>query len=244
MTLIRCKKHGLLSFYEVCEHIDEEYKSGIYQEHSMFYLAEMYGILVCNKCWQKHSLDNFQRISEMTNDEYFDLDDEEANQLESGWSKVYNSVNRQVWCVGYVAEIQIKQARLKGEADPFIVYEKTLNSNQQAKIDELEKNLADNFQLQESLFLKKFFQPNRPALFLEAGGLRCPLTITIYYVKKENEQNEIIQSVEKILQQIEDNQAKIQFFEAENLIITQNQLGGENCERGKENLLREVYLNC
>lgn len=243
MGIILCKKHGKQGFSEVCGHIDTEYKQDICNKHRVFGLAEMFEMLVCNECWKHHNLDRFQTFSEMTENEFFDLEEERANQIVKEWSDVYNNVNRRGWCLQCVAEIKVKQARKNGEPDPFRVFEKTLTQLDQEKLDELERNLIANFEFQKSIYWETSYQ-SRPAISVRAGAYNYPLNIQIYYVISENEQDSIINFVSKFLSQTELNQAKIIFVESENWIATENQFGLFNYQRGEENILREVNLNC
>lgn len=109
MGLMRCEKHGLQGFSEVCGHIDAEYKQGIYREHNDFCIGELLGILICEECWKRVDLNVFQPYLEMSQDEFIDLNDEEAKPIEDKWSEIYNSVGRQVWCLKCVSEITSKK---------------------------------------------------------------------------------------------------------------------------------------
>ena len=243
MGLILCKKHGKQGFYEVCGHIDAEYKQDIYRKHRNFCIGELLGILVCEKCWEKHSLDRFQLYLDMSFDEFLNLDNEKADLIGEEWDEVYCAVGRQGWCIECVAEIIVRQARKNGEPDPFPIYEKTFTQLYQERVDELKKSLTDNFLFQKSIYWESYFQ-NCPAIFLQSGSFTRPLTIQIYYVTSEIEQNPIIKFIDKFLSQTELNQAKIVFLESENWIRTDNSTGTVSFHRGEEKVLKTVFLNC
>jgi hypothetical protein len=243
MALIRCKKHGLQGFSEVCVDIDTEYNQDIYREHRDFCIGELYGILVCEECWNKHNLDRFQTYLKMSFDDFLDLDEEEAKPIEEEWDKVYQTVNRKGWCIQCVAEIRVKQARKKGEPEPFPTYERTLTQLQQEKIDELKASLLTNFKFQNSVDVK-IYRQEHSAVFLQAGSFTSPLTIKIYYVFSEKEQSLILDFVNELLSKTESNQAKIMFLESENWIKTEHPSGTISHFKGEEKILKEVYLNC
>jgi hypothetical protein len=241
--IIRCDKHGNQGFNEVCIHIHDEYKQNIYREYFYFRLGAFLGTLVCDECWKTHNLDNFQKFSEMSADEFLDLDEGKAKPIEDKWEKVYNSIDRHVWCIECVKEVQIKQARRNNEPDPFCVFERTLTQKQKETIESLENHLIDNFKFEKSVYWESQ-NKDRPAVSVMAGAYSNPLTIKIYYYIDENEQNKIVDFVAGFLQNIEFNQARLEFWEAESWIATENQFGLYGYHRGGEKLLREVYLNC
>lgn len=242
MGIILCKKHGRQGFKEVCEHIHQEYKNDIYYKNRKFELGELYFIEVCEDCWQKHNLDKFRHFAEVPFDELLDMDEEKANLMEDEWTKIYNSINRRGLCIQCIAEVKVKQARRNNEPLPFPVFEKTLTENQRELVEELEKNLLETFHFQKSARCITHYE-NFPAVFVRTGGFTYPLSIKIYYILAEQEQNEIIEFVKTFLQQTDLNQAKIQFWEAESWIKNKTELGF-SYHQGEEKLLREVYLNC
>ena len=243
MGIILCQKHGRQGFYLYCEHIDAEFKQDIYHKYRDFALSELPGIIVCDKCWTAHNLDRFQKFIEMPLDEFLDLDDEITKPVEVEWDKIYNSVNPSPWCGECVAEVMVQDARRKNEPPLFQAFESTLTQKQKETVDELEQKLKDNFIFQKSVVWETRFQ-DRASVFVSAGAYSYPLTIQIYYKTDENEQNKIVQFVDDFLQKTKLNQAKIEFWEAENWIATENRFGLHNYHRGEEKLLREVYLNC
>lgn len=241
MGITLCKKHGQQGFFEVCGHIYQEYENDIYRSNRRFELGEFYFIEVCEKCWQKHNLDRFDHFAEISDDELLDMDQEKAKAIDDEWRKVYDSVNRRGLCVQCIAEVKVKQAKRNNEPIPFPIFEKTLTENQSDLVEKLKKNLLENFHFQKSA---RCFIPyeNFPAVFVRTGAFTYPLSVKIYYILSETEQNEIVEFVKTFLEQTELNQAKIQFWEAESWIKTETEFGFSH--QGEEKLLREVYLNC
>jgi ribosomal protein S17E len=245
MGIILCKRHGKQGFEQVCKHIDADLKAEVCLKSKRL---DFWGnILVCDECWKNYEIEKFEEHPELKGKDYFDIDDEfdENSYIFQEYCKVYDKLNENMggWCLQCMAEIKIKNARRNNKPDPFRVFEKTLTHAQKDVVEKLEEELTGKFQFQKSVVWETQFQ-NRPAVFIQAGAFSYPLTIKIYYVIDECKQDKIIHFVEKFLQQTELSQAKIEFWEAENWIATENQFGLYNYRRGEEKLLREEMLNC
>lgn len=239
-----CEKHGRQGFEQVCEHIDAEFKQEIYPETHRLNFWEI--ILVCNECWENYEIEKFESHPELKGKSYFDIDDEldEDSPIFKKYVEVQEKLNKNLkgWCIQCIKEVKVKTWRREGKLDPFPVFERTLTEAQNETVIELEKNLVENFQFQNSLFWKTQFQ-DRPAISIRAGAFTYPLTVTIYYVVSEKEQNQIVKFVEGFLRQTELNQCRILFYEAENWTSEKNQFDLLNWHRGEEKILREVRLN-
>lgn len=253
MGLTRCKKHGLQGFREVCEHIHEEYSQNIYQPHLDFELAEFYSITLCDKCWKLYDLDRFKKFAELTFDEFLDMEEEKAKPMEDEWSKVYNAVNRRAWCVQCISEIHINHARKNGEPLSFPIFEKTLTFANQSEIEELKQKLIEKFNFQNQSYspIPHTASPNceprhqsSPRIFITAGALTYPMTVSIYSIIFEDKQNEIADFIEYFFKSKEFNQVKIEFYghsvwkevESSDRIL--------HYDSHQNQLLREVNLNC
>ena len=244
MCITICKKHGRQGFDQVCEHIDAKFKDEIYPK---MHRLEFWGmILVCDDCWGNYDINKFENNPEIKGKNYFDIDSEldENSRVFKEYVEFQQALNKNLfgWCLQCIKVIKVKTARRKGEADPFPTFEKTLTVVQQEIVNKLYEKLMKNFQFQNSVYWKPQLQ-DRPAISVSAGAFTYPLTITIYYVVSENEQNRIIEFVKKFLSRIEFNQGKIIFFETENWTSEKNQFGLLNWYRGEEKILREVHLN-
>ena len=224
MGIIHCEKHGKQGFYEVCEHITAEYTQGIYRKHRNFCIGELLGILICEKCWKKVDLNKFQPYLDMSQDEFLDLDDEKTKPIEDKWSEIYDSVGRRAWCAECVAEIIINQTRTSDETSPFSVYEKTLTQLHQEEIDKLEKSLKISLNLKKHQTLTPHYASEGcqskhidfQSLSIYGGAFTYPLTISIYSVIDEIEQDKIIESVKITFNEIKLNQVKIEFYGIDN----------------------------
>ena len=94
MGLIICKIHGDQFFYECCEHIYKDFKSGkILPNESINILNDL---KVCETCYAKYS---FPEISEYKLHEVLELDDKSGYQLEKKVFKKYELINRRSICV-------------------------------------------------------------------------------------------------------------------------------------------------
>jgi hypothetical protein len=252
MGIIVCEKHGDQGFYEVCGHIDEEYKRNIYHKYRRFNLSVLGGPLVCDECWRIYNLDRFQDFSKMTEEKFFDLDEGMAKQFEDEWDKVYNLIDRRCWCVQCVAEIQVRQERKNNEPDPFRVFENTLTSNHQNEVKKIENRLIDELGIQKYSFSYEHFETpdcsskhiDSPALFVNFGAFTYPMTISIHAVISEMQQNKIIEQINKTFESVACNQVKIEFY-AEDIWTA-----SKACDKtihyksSRGSLLKEVYLNC
>ena len=209
-------------------------------------------VLVCEDCLHKYQLERLNKISANLSDDVkpWDVIKEPKykkafeHHIEFGHpDEFYDQVTFR--CAECIAVVQIEQARRNREDDPFPVYERTIIDETQQDMEvfeSLENQLVENFWFPKSeliLTTKPPFSPRRgnsrsyegdePLVIVKKGSYKKPLTITIYNITTEDEQNKIVSFVEAYLQQRELNQAKIEFREIE--------------ESGKETL-KEVLLNC
>ena len=246
MGITICSKHGRQGFREMCEHVDAEFTQGNYKQfRSLVFWLDM---LVCDRCWEKYNLERYENHPDIVGNFFYEI--EEDSPITKDYENIYNEMQRRIWCWQCIAEVQVSTARKNKEPDPFPVYEKTLNENQQDVINEFYKFLTTHFQFQQSttqhfLTLKDLFLRNPLAVYIRAGAYTYPLTLTIYYVVSEIEQEKIIQIVNEFFHNKELNQVKLEFYEAE----IWDTISGINTEasgvrKGNEKLCNEVYLNC
>lgn len=251
MGIIICKKHGYQGFYEICGHLHDKYRQNIYREYFNFSVSEWHKILVCDECWKTHNLDRFQKYPKISFDEFIESKEAQAKQIADEWKTVYESINRRGICTQCLAELEIKNAREKGKAEPFPVFEKTLTRKHKKKIREIENLLISNLGLERFSLNSRhaaenlYAQPkNSPAVFVRAGAFTYPLHISIHSVASEIQQNEIIEFTEKVFEKEEYNQLKITF--RGNNIYGKKSLPDDNFSYSvsQGEILREVYLNC
>jgi hypothetical protein len=171
---------------------------------------------------------------------YFQHPDEE---LTDAYQEIYERLEgRHVRCVECVAAAQVCQARKEGRPDPFPVYERTLTYNHREVLGQLEGYLVRNFKFQRSTIGP---DKRKPAVFVQAGDYRQPMTVKAYYVTKAQDQDRIASLVTNFLRGVELNQCKMLFLEAEVWHTWSNpEKGVSGGYRGEEKPLREIYVNC
>ena len=207
MGITICKKHGRQGFDQICEHIETKFKEGIYPEAYRLKFWEI--ILICEVCWKNYDIEKFESHPELKGKSYFDIDDEfdENSPIFKEYVEVQQRLNKNLrgWCLQCISEVKVKTARRRGENDPFLVFENTLTVIQQEIVNKLYEELTEKFQFQDSIYWKSQFQ-NRPAISINTGAFTYPLTITIYYIVSDDEQNQIIEFIKNFLLQTEFNQ--------------------------------------
>ncbi len=232
MTLVICPKHGAHGIIELCPHAADLVDKGCYNTFHTIEICTT--LLVCEECLQKYDLGKFKDCSSILDDDYDD-------DLVDAYFEAYEQLEgRQIECRECVAAAEVKQARKNGEPDPFPVYERTLNSNHRDILDLLKAHLTSNFKFQHSVVEKQ-----EPACFIYGGGYREPLTVKVYYVTAETEQNYIIGLVKNFLADFELNQGRILFYEKEVWVTWSNpEQGTSGGSRGDERLLQNSFINC
>ncbi|MCP4215719.1 MAG: hypothetical protein GY765_13785 [bacterium] len=229
------KIHGRSGFLEACSHVAEEIDNNRYGQ---FHQAGT--LLVCEACLRKYHLERLEGIEPANKGiSSFWENEELLEEYFEAYDQVPDS-DRNIRCSECVAVAKVEQARRNGEDDPFPTYEKTLNSHNSEIIQELKNLLMVNFQFRNSIVID-----NESSLRIAAGGYRYPLTVTIYYVTNEDDQNRIVNTIDVFFHDKELNQAKILFYEAEVWETHSNHEDGRiGGRRGEEKLAREVILNC
>ena len=228
MGIMQCKKHGIGAITNVCRHVDEAFKVGIFNSYN----ESKYGaLLICDSCLRSEAIDTPPKDEW---DVYFDAIEKMENDLV-------------LWCAECIAEVEVNYARSQGFGDPYAVYERTFTDNHQHQIDELRAYLLENHSFKPSRAPAASRQTEREALFIEAGNYRRVLTITIYYEAEIERQNNILNLLTQFFSSRALNQCRIMFMKAENWNESIKNIEGHKipvARKGKEELIREVYLNC
>jgi len=186
---------------------------------------------VCDDCLHKYKLERF------VDKNMWDEDEELFEEFLDASEKIEENIPR---CSECVAVVKVEQARRDGKDDPFLIYERTLNVHSMEIINDFQALLKERFKFQKSIV-----DENHVAIFVWPGTYTRPLTVRIYYVTSEVEQAQIVAFVNEISQDLRENQVKVEFFEAEVWETWSNpetEISGG--ERGREKLLKEVFLNC
>jgi hypothetical protein len=227
MGIISCKYHGEADIVEVCPHVAREIDNKRYEQ---FHNAG--SMLVCETCFHKYHLEDFENCSL---DSFLNNDE----RLETFFNIYEQIQEKTVWCSECLSMAKVEQARKDNKQDPFPIYDRTLNSHCIEILTDLHKFLVTNYEFHKSTI------DDKPAVTISPGAYTYPLTVTIYYVTKETEQNKIIQLIDNFLRVQKLNQVKIEFYEAEVWNTwTNSEKGVSGRSKGFEKLLREVFVNC
>ncbi len=252
MGLFLCKKHGGQGIVEYCEHIESELQKEVYP--SVYYLP-YFNLRLCEQCYRKANTKEFQILikkcfgdnvknSDFLCTSHFDLleipedklEDSPQNKLWELTTQIYNNTNRGIDCMACVDEIKYKHAVKNDLPVPFEPFLNTLLYENKDKINQLEKLLETNYDFQNSII-----NEGKKAFWVESGTITKPLTITIYYVTKTEEQDRIIDLVNSFFCSVKRNQHAIKFFEKEVWIETSTEFA-KGFKRGEEKLIRNIII--
>jgi hypothetical protein len=233
MGIIICKKHGRAGIVELCPHAAADIAKGNF---GRFHRIKIFGMLiVCEGCLFKFGLAQFEFRPSFL--------DYQEDELVAAYEASYERLEgRRVECIECVAAAEVSQARREGKPDPYPVYEHTLTSNHHATLDGLKEYLARNFKFRHTII-----EPDgrKLAMFVESGHYRKPMTVKVYYVMSAQEQDLIVSLVTNFVKNVELNQCRVVFLEAEVWNTWSNpEKGVSGGSRGPEKLLREVFVNC
>jgi hypothetical protein len=219
----------------VCPHVAQDLDRGVFGNFEK--VSVMGSLLLCRECYLNNGFDQFRdyKCNNLPRHEWPETDETVLDKFEDAYKTLEG---RRGYCAECVAAIQVNQARKDGEKDPFPIYEKTMTSHDQVRIQALADYLTRHFDFQGSIVTK-----TKVAAFVTPGNYRQPTTVKIYYVLDQHQQDKIILLTSDFLKDLPLNQAKVEFWEAEKWTAwkTKNGTAGS---RGKEVLQREAYLNC
>ena len=103
MRILDCKKHGRSGFIDVCCHIDEDLKNGIYPKMNSF---PVLSTKVCDYCYETLELD---KLNPKNLDDALNLSEDEIDRVEDEFGKKYDLIpNRRQHCIKCVEEIKKK----------------------------------------------------------------------------------------------------------------------------------------
>lgn len=231
MGLIICNKHGEHGFFEVCEHIYNDLKKGVYPEMKELSLLR---VKVCEACYDRNGISELPKIS--LSDALHNPEAVSEEEVDLAYTK-YKQIKRFCFCRLCAKEIQLEWARQQRKKDPFEAFENTLTFKEKNITDELKKYLLENFKFQQSII-----NPDSEALFIYPGHIGGPLLVKVYYVTVPNEQNILIKLIDEFFQTQSKNQRKILFYESESWIKGETADGYITHSRGVEKILKEVFI--
>ncbi len=223
-----CEIHGgTFRYFQCCNHINEEWKQGIFNAVANY--NAIFQLHLCEKCYE---LGNFSQYHKITIDDFLSMPEEDSARLEKQYGESENKVQLYFYCYNCFLDGMLIWARKNGHNDPFEVFDNTLAWGETTK--ELEKYLETNYPF-------KPCAPNEPywkSLKISGGEIDKPLTITIYHVIDESEQKRILDLIDRFFESIPQKQRLVRFFEA---LIIQRRDNGATHLFNEEVLLAE-YL--
>ena len=228
MPITQCKIHGESGIVEMCEHLYNDLEKGIYQTPIELPIKTT---RMCSNCFEKYG------VQEILDFIKLNIDSKEVEQLRSEqggvWSIapksyfeadlleeknpyilkkinfIYNEIakNRGWKCTSCIDQIRLDFARKNKLKLPFKPYENTLMDEEDKRISKLEKKLENYInpkKLPFSIENKKWFD-------IDFGSLRKPFTININGVEVKEEQQKILNIIDKFFQNITEKQRTVIF---------------------------------
>lgn len=202
MGRIKCKKHGLQPFREICQHLAKDFSNGIYPE---FKQSTLTYILLCLECHSQYNWAEF----DIDFKELEKLPEHEVKEMEQQFDKSYESINRSAWCVQCINEVELAHNRRLNKLDPFEAFENTMLFENWEEIDQLGKLLRSQF---------SFGKSNNPLfdtdnLYLIPGTIKTPLLIKISEEVDATKQMEILTVIDSFFEGRELFQRRILFID-------------------------------
>ena len=232
MGIIKCNIHGNQSFYEVCEHIWDSFENNIVPKMKDLPILTT---KICDRCYADNDVGN---ITDLSFEDILKLPEVEQDKIENNINSKYANLNRRAKCIECLNTLLLNDARRNGKELPFEPYEMTLMHKHQTKIDELKAIITSNHELPN---FKNPYLKTEKAFHIKSGGISYPLTLTFYYVTKEEDQMKLIKLIDEFFNNISRKQRKICFYEAENWIVEESK-GSTHQYKGEEILLKEIIV--
>ena len=205
---IDCPKHGMQTYESVCGHLKKSFDQGMLpQFHRMEGLLPTW---VCKNCMEEESIRLYAQVTYEDLEALDSLPANQADQLVDDFSKTYKKLERSAICEECIAEYNLRKARQENQDPPFKPYENTLTFLNRDKVNELKELLSTTFGFESVL------QPDIgmrfPCLKVEYGAITYPLTIKIFRITKHEEQQEILEFIERFYEVILQKQRIIRFY--------------------------------
>jgi len=229
MGIIKCKIHGIQGFYEVCEHIWEDFQKGVIPEMKD---VPVFSTKICVQCYIDY---NVKELGNRTFEDILELPEDEQIKFEEKIGIKYGNLNRRIICIECLNKLRIIDAKKSGKELPFEPFENTLMHKDEKTIKELKEMLTSNYEFQN---FKMPYINTLKAFHITGGGISYPFSIKFYYVTRKEDQNKLLKLIDNFFKEIPRKQRKISFYEAENWIIEKD--GNKTNEyKGEEKLLLE-----
>ncbi len=225
MGVIICPIHGRQFFWEMCEHLWEEFEN-----NNLPVMEELsgYATKICIDCYKRNNVENFQKL---TSHEYLKLPDEEYLKLEKILGPIYDNLDRRCKCIECIKFVQLNDARKDNKKLPFEPFDNTLMHKDNIEIEELREILIDYFKIRK---LKESDLDTSDFFHIKSGGISYPFSIKIFNVIESDKQKEIIKLIDSFFEGISQQQRKISFFEAEYSLY---EMGGKKLRLKQDEIL-------
>lgn len=256
MPITDCKIHGVSGCPEMCKHLHKNLEKGIFLP---FYTLPVYTIRMCMKCFEKYD------IQEIVDTLYINKDKvEKKRQEEKGVYRIapeyyfesavlsetnpellikikntYSKLNKKsrFKCYDCIDDICFEHAKENNLELPFEPFENTILHSE-------DKNIAKLYKKLEKYFGNKGLDyTKRPRTCeISSGSISRPLSIRIYGVVTEEEQQILLDVIVKIFNKIPQKQRKIMFYEPLTWTIKKLDKGMKHTSRNKIELLKEFVV--
>ncbi|UOQ54784.1 hypothetical protein [Hymenobacter cellulosivorans] len=196
----------------------------------------MYAAQLCIECYSKN---NVKGIPDLTIDEALSLPEAEQLILEDRIYAVYNAINRKSICAKCFSQVQVIDAKRTGKNLPFEPFENTLMYKDSNILNELKTQLNENFHFTKITNPATGQSESTWGVF--SGDITKPLSIYFYYIAKREEQDRILNFIDRFFENITQKQRKVTFYEAKNWIVEERP-NGTSVTKGEEKVLLEVLV--
>jgi hypothetical protein len=217
MAHFKCEKHYGAGTRELCECLDQDIAQGFFPNTYELDGSEV----VCKSC-AEFICTNYNPTN--VNLETLDVFDGEIELSVENWSLFYAEHNQTsvCWCGLCFWDFKVKKARHKNKPLTIDVYENTLEYWNKPIIDKLHEYLLSSYPFKLKLYYDDYCYshslPNTAgikALEVYEGHILRPLTISVWYVTEEKEQEQVLALIEHFFENEEKYQRRIIFYEAE-----------------------------
>jgi len=228
MPITRCPEHGETEIVEMCEHLSESLKNGIYRP---FFEVPVQTTRLCLACFDKYKLKDFLKSIDVPAETVAELreklkgtDEIEPNKdwyyaalrhpdpkLLKRARFIYGKVmeNRGWKCIDCIDRIYIDHARKNNLQLPFEPFENTLFTDMYTNDKRV---LALKAKLDKVLNLKGVHFSERSKDYeIDSGSYRELFTIKIFGVESEKEQQDVLKTIEGFYKKIPQKQRKVVF---------------------------------
>jgi len=232
MALGNCNIHGSSYYPEMCEHLKSDLDKGIF---SPFHYLPILSIRICNNCFEQYNVqeiidvlcigENQDETLETIPDYFFEEErfNEETPEIFRNIETIYTLLNKNSYfeCIKCMDQFELDHARKNHLPLPFKAFENTIINEKDSRLTNLHTILDDYLALKGYLLetSTESYEMTR-ACQINSGWIKCPLTIKIYGIENQEEQNTLLKIIDDYFKEIPEKQRKIMFLESLNWIVT------------------------